>query len=77
MTAENVAEDKSEVYDVGHHEADILLPEERAEVEYVMQEERTHVLSYRSFNHATTILCVSLGLGPQEIRRVEYFDYLL
>jgi hypothetical protein len=28
MTIENVAEDEGEVYDVGHHEADILIPEE-------------------------------------------------
>jgi len=26
MTIENAAEDKGEVYDVGHHEADILIP---------------------------------------------------
>jgi hypothetical protein len=27
MTTENLAEDKGEVYDVSHHEADILIPE--------------------------------------------------
>lgn len=27
MTTENVAEDTGEVYDVGHHDADILIPE--------------------------------------------------
>jgi hypothetical protein len=27
MATENVVEDKGKVYDVGHHEADILIPE--------------------------------------------------
>ena len=36
MTTENVAEDKDEVYDVGRHEGDIHIPEERVEVECVM-----------------------------------------
>ncbi len=72
MTIENVTEDKGEVYDVGHHEAEILIPEKGDEVEYVMQEERTHRLfSYRSFSHAAPIPRAPLGRGQQEIRRVE------
>jgi hypothetical protein len=74
MTTENVAEDKGEVYDIGHHKADILIPEESVEVEYVMQEERTHLFSYRSFSHAAPVPCVPLDLGLQEIRRVEQLD---
>ena len=74
MTIENVAEDKGEVYDVGHHEADIFNPEERVEVEYGVQEERAHLFSYRSFSHAAPAPCVSLCLGLQEIGRVEQFD---
>jgi hypothetical protein len=70
MTTKNVAEDKGEVYNVGHHEADILIPEERVEVGYVMQE-CTHLFSYRSSSHAAP---VPPGLGLQEIRRVEQFD---
>jgi hypothetical protein len=77
MTIENVAEDKREVYDVGHHEADILIPEERVDVEYVMQEERPHLFSNRSFSHAAPVPCVPLGLGLQEIRLVEQFDSYL
>ena len=63
MTTENAAEDKGEVYDVGHHEADILIPKERVEVECVMQEERTHLFSYRPFSHAAPVPCVPLGPG--------------
>jgi hypothetical protein len=33
MTTKYDAEDKGEVYDVGRHEADVLSPEERVEVE--------------------------------------------
>jgi hypothetical protein len=66
MTIENVAEDKGEVYDVGHHEADTLIPEGRVEVEYVVQEEGAHLFSYRSFRHAAPVPCVSLCLGLQE-----------
>jgi hypothetical protein len=74
MTTENAAEDKGEVDDVGRHEADILIPEKKVEVECVIQEERTHLFSYRSSSHAAPVSCVPLGLGLQEIRRVEQFD---
>jgi hypothetical protein len=63
MTTENIPEDKGEVYDVGHHKAYILIPDERVEVEYVMQEERTHLFSCRSFSHAAPDPCVPPGLG--------------
>jgi hypothetical protein len=42
-----------------------------------MQEERTHLFSYRSFSHAAPVPCVPLGLGLQEIRLVKQFDSYL
>jgi hypothetical protein len=42
-----------------------------------MQEERTHLFPYRSLNHAAPIPSVPLGLGLQQIRRVEQFNYHL
>ena len=63
MTIENAAEDEGEVYDVGHHEADILIPGKRVEIEYVMQEERTYLFSYRSLSHAAPVPCATFGLS--------------
>ena len=74
MSIENVAKDKGEVYDVGNHEPNILTPEQRVEVEYVVQEKRAHLFSYRSFSHAAPVPCASLSLGLQEIKHVEQFD---
>jgi len=42
---ENATEDKGEAYNVAHDKADILIAEDRVEAEYVMQEERPHLLS--------------------------------
>jgi hypothetical protein len=43
---EDATEDKDEVYDVAHHEADILIAKEMVQVEadYILQE-RTHLFS--------------------------------
>jgi hypothetical protein len=40
----------------------------------VVQEERAHLFSYRSFSHAAPVPCASLCLGLQEIRHFEQFD---
>jgi hypothetical protein len=69
MTIENVAEDKGEVYDVCHHEADILIPEERVEVEYVMQEERSLVLISFVQPRSSCPLCVTLSSSTRNQTR--------
>jgi hypothetical protein len=42
---ENAPEDKSKVYNVAHHEADILMAKETVEADYIQQEEPTHLFS--------------------------------
>ena len=44
LRPENVTEDNSKVYDVAHHEADILIAKEMVEADHILQE-RTHPFS--------------------------------
>ena len=45
VSPENATEDNSKVYNVAHHEADILIAKETVEADYMLQEERTHLFS--------------------------------
>jgi len=42
---EDPTENKGEIYDVAHHKADILLAKKTVEADYILQEERAHLLS--------------------------------
>ena len=45
VSSENATEDKSKVYNVRHHEADILFAKEMVDANHILQEKRTHLFS--------------------------------